>query len=68
MEDLIKALQILIKYGNQKYPTYCEHDVLNIVGIDASAISDEDIAELDKLHFIIDTEAGEIYSFFYGSA
>jgi len=30
MDDLIKALQILRKYGNPKYPTHCEHDTLYI--------------------------------------
>ena len=39
MEDLIKALQILLKYGNPKYPTVCEHDILYIVGIDLEKIS-----------------------------
>lgn len=28
MEDLIKALQIFLKYSTNKYPTHCEHDVL----------------------------------------
>jgi len=26
MEDLIKALQILLKYGNLRNPSHCEHD------------------------------------------
>ena len=30
MENLIKALQILLKYGNPKRPTHCEHDELTI--------------------------------------
>ena len=34
MEDLIKALQILLKYGNPSYPTHCEHDELRVHGID----------------------------------
>lgn len=28
MEDLIKALQIFLKYGNPDYPTYCLYDEL----------------------------------------
>ena len=68
MEDLIKALQILLKYGNPKYPTVCEHDILYIVGIDLKKISIEDITELENLGFIINIKESEIYSFKFGSA
>lgn len=68
MEDLIKALQILLKYGNPKYPTVCEHDILYIVGIDIEKISIEDINELENLGFNINIEESEIYSFKFGSA
>lgn len=68
MEDLIKALQILLKYGNPKYPTVCEHEILYIVGIDLKKISIEDINELENLGFNINIEESEIYSFKFGSA
>ena len=80
MEDLIKALKILLKYGNPKYPTVCSHDELRIVGIEPEKISKEDTKELEQLGFIIqiegvyyeedDFEADEskIFSFRYGSA
>lgn len=82
MEDLIKALQILLKYGNPKYPTNCEHDELVICGIDPLKVSKEDRAELDKLGFFVSSETndtdedaeldpeGDYYfmSFRYGSA
>ena len=68
MEDLIKALQILLKYGNPKYPTVCEHDILYIVGIDLKKISIEDITELENLGFIINIKESEIYSYKFGSA
>lgn len=68
MEDLIKALQILLKYGNPKYPTVCQHDILYIVGIDLKKISIEDITELENLGFNINIEESEIYSFKFGSA
>ena len=68
MEDLIKALQILLKYGNPKYPTVCEHDILYIVGIDLKKISIEDITELENLGFNINIEESEIYSYKFGSA
>ena len=63
MEDLIKALQILLKYGNPKYPTVCEHDILYIVGIDLEKISIEDITKLENLGFIINIKESEIYSY-----
>ena len=68
MEDLIKALQILLKYGNPRNPFHCEHDYL-YVDIDSSEVSDEDKKELDKLGFFEDTEYDEtgFGSFRYGS-
>ena len=80
MEDLIKALQILLKYGNPKYPTHCEHDELNICGIDPELISEEDKKTLEELGFLINIEGvydeendftpdeSKIFSFRYGSA
>jgi hypothetical protein len=80
MEDLIKALQILLKYGNPKYPTHCEHDCLYIIGIEPEQISDEDKKALDELGFIVriegdidesdeeEIEESEIFSYRYGSA
>lgn len=50
MEDLIRALQIFLKYGNPTYPTNCEHDEL-YVNIDASVVSEEDKKILDELGF-----------------
>jgi len=66
MEDLIKALQILLKYGNPENPTNCAHDELFICGIDPESISEEDKAKLEGLGFMIGDE--EISSFRYGSA
>jgi hypothetical protein len=53
MEDLIKALQIFLKYGNPDYPTHCAHDVMYICGIEPSEVSPEDLAELDNLGFFV---------------
>jgi len=50
MDKLIAALQIFLKYGNPKYPTHCEHDVLYI-SIDPELVSEEDKKELDELGF-----------------
>ncbi len=69
MEDLIKALQIFLKYGNHKYPTNCSHDELAIMEISPTDVSKEDIEELEKLGFIIsDEEDGYFKSFKFGSA
>lgn len=66
MEDLIKALQIFLKYCNKKYPTSCEHDVL-YVDIDPSVVSDEDKKTLDELGFFVDEGNDCFASFKYGS-
>ena len=68
MEDLIKALQILLKYGNPRNPSHCEHDYF-YVDINPELVSKEDIEELDKLGFFVDEEYdGEGFgSFRYGS-
>lgn len=64
MEDLIKALQIFLKYGNPTYPTHCEHDVL-FVAIDPCEVSEEDKQEIEKLSFC-EADGGFI-SYKYGS-
>lgn len=70
MSDLIKALTILLKYGDPYAPTHCEHDILTICGIDPDKVSDYDKAALDDLGFFVSTEYGEqqFRSFRYGSA
>lgn len=66
MEDLIKALQIFLKYGNKKYPTSCEYDIL-YVDVDPSIVSDKDKKTLDELGFFVDDENDCFASFKYGS-
>jgi hypothetical protein len=68
MEDLIKALQILLKYGNPDNPTHCEHDCLWIVGISPDDVSQEDKDALDKLGFFVDKSDDAFKSYRYGSA
>jgi|TARA_R110000765_G_scaffold415883_1_gene517307 hypothetical protein len=69
MEQLIEALQILLKYGNPDNPTHCEHDVLYICGIDPIDVSEEDIETLDGMGFFISNAYGDecFMSFKYGS-
>lgn len=68
MEDLIKALQIFIKYENSRWPTDCQHDQLSIMDITKEQVSEEDIKELDKLGFIWSDELECFISFEFGSA
>ncbi len=65
MDNLIKAFQILRKYGNPDWPTHCEHDVMYI-DIDYNLVSDEDKEELDRLGIIEDSENEKFMSFRYG--
>lgn len=65
MEDLIKALQIFLKYGNPQYPTNCSHDELHIE-IEASLVSDQDKEELERLSFTPNEYDG-FSSFRFGS-
>ena len=67
MEDLIKALQLLLKYGNPKWPTWCEHDCLHISDIYDEKVSEEDKEELEALGFFVDETNGGFMSFRFGS-
>ena len=66
MDDLIKALQILRKYGNPDYPTNCNHDEL-LVDISPELVIDKDKEELENLGFIVDEEFDAFMSFKFGS-
>lgn len=66
MDDLIKALQILRKYGNPQWPTHCEHDTL-YVNIRYSEVSDEDRETLEGLGFHEDDDNDGFKSYKFGS-
>ena len=69
MKDLIKALNILLKYGNPDYPCQCSYDQLYI-DIDPKKVSDDDKKKLDDLGFFPGEEEGceeGFISFKYGS-
>jgi hypothetical protein len=69
MEDLIKALTILLKYlddPNAQSPLNCEHDTLWIMEVSPDDVSDEDHAELLALGFFPSDDA--FMSFRFGSA
>ena len=65
MENLIKALQIFLKYGNPNYPTNCSHDEL-MVSISPDLVSEEDLKTLEELSFIPNEYDG-FSSYKYGS-
>lgn len=66
MSDLIKALQIFLKYGDPYCPTHCEHDVL-IINIDYEKITPEDKQELGPLGFHYSSEYDGFISYRFGS-
>jgi hypothetical protein len=68
MKNLIKALQIFLKYKNEEYPTHCEHDILLIAGVTEEEVIEEDKTELEKLGFHWNREYDSWASFEYGSA
>lgn len=69
MSDLIKALQILLKYGDPRWPTICEHDVMYFC-VDPAVVSAEDKAALDSLGVFVGTVGGDktFMSHRFGSA
>lgn len=67
MIDLIKALQIMLKHGDVKYPTHCEHDTLYVYA-NSMDFTDEEFATLEELGFLVDEEREGFYSYKYGSA
>ena len=66
MENLIKALQIFLKYDNSDYPTYCINDYF-IVHINPNRVSELDKIELEKLGFEVDEDFNAFGSYRYGS-
>lgn len=65
MKDLIKALQIFLKYDNPYAPTHCEHDTLYVM-VDPDEVSEEDKERLEELSF---HDEGEYFiSYRFGSA
>jgi hypothetical protein len=68
MSDLIKALQILLKYGDPWAPTFCSHDKLTICSVDASRVSAEDNAALRALGFHVNEFDDCFESYRFGSA
>jgi hypothetical protein len=70
MEDLIKALTILLKYSNPYNPTHCEHDVMTISEINPEDVSEEDKETLKNLGFFVGQDYDEpmFKSYRFGSA
>jgi hypothetical protein len=55
MSDLIKALQIFLKYGNPECPTRCEHNEMQVHGYNAGDFSLGDLDKLKALGFHLAT-------------
>ena len=68
MSDLIEALTILLRYGNPRRPTICEHDELTIVDIDPGTVTPADVARLKELGFFVGEGEECFRSYRYGSA
>lgn len=66
MNDLIKALQIMLKHGDVSRPTHCEHDMLYVFP-NSMDFTEEEFTELEELGFYPDNEQEGFYSFRYGS-
>lgn len=72
MKDLVEAFTIFLKYGDNRYPTHCEHDVLLVFPHNIDQITDEDKARLEELGFDFgehESAGGEecFYSYRFGS-
>lgn len=65
MEDLIRAIQIMLKHGDVKYPSHCTHEEFHIYP-NSMEFTDEEIAELEGLGFYPNDMDG-FHSFRYGS-
>ena len=68
MKDLIEALQIFLKYKDERWPTNCSHDLLAIMSVTKDEVSPEDQARLEELGFFWDEGDGYWGSFRFGSA
>lgn len=68
MDKLIEALQIFLKYQNNRWPTHCEHDIMMISDITKEEISEEDSIKLKELDFHWNEEYDCWTSYHYGSA
>jgi hypothetical protein len=70
MKDLIKALEIFLKYCPEDTyaPTHCEHDVMYVTCVPFDKVTNEDVAALDALSFTEDRENGGFKPYRFGSS
>jgi hypothetical protein len=68
MENLIKALQIFLKYENNSSPTHCETEEMRVILENPDAVTDEDIEELEELGFTYDEDFEAFTSHSFGNA
>jgi hypothetical protein len=67
MKQLIEALQILLKYKDDEFPTGCEHDEFYVY-VDPDLVSVEDTKRLEELGFYASGFNECFISTKYGSA
>lgn len=67
MKELYEAFKIFAKYSTDNFPTSCEHDIM-YVHVKPTAVSDEDVAELERLGFDANEDLGNFQSTKFGSA
>lgn len=66
--DLIEALELMRTHAIGPFPTHCEHDQLWVMA-NPEDFSAEEIAKLEELGFIPDSDGGDGFtSFLFGSA
>lgn len=65
MNDLIEALQIMLKHGNVDHPTHCEHDEMHIYP-NSMDFTEAELNRLEELGFHPNYMGGFV-SFKYGS-
>ena len=67
MRNMIKALNIFLKYKDVAYPFAAEHDNLYLNVIDPKIVSDEDLNELAALGWYVDSDVAreiDVFVFF----
>lgn len=67
MQDLVKALNIFVKYSHNQYPTHCENYELKVTAVTPDEVSEEDTKELAELGFFVHDTEDCFVSYRFGS-
>lgn len=66
MKELVEAFTIFSLYSDNKYPTHCEHDVMQVM-VNPAIVSKENLKRLEEIGFSADEEEEHFYSYKFGS-